>query len=103
MNVIIYSISCHSKPEFISSVEHNFKHFVHAVEIKWFGTILHNLLLCSTEESRLEQYEGEEMMTEFISSTFQQSSSKSMLYCPSSAFLCDKNALLSLLHLLRNQ
>ncbi len=32
------------------------------------------------------------MMIEFISSTFQQSSSKSMLYCPSSAFLCDKNA-----------
>ncbi len=45
------------------------------------GNILQNLLLCSTEESHLERHEGEEMMTEFISSNLQQSSSKSMLYC----------------------
>ncbi len=37
---------------------------------KWFGNIIQNLILCSTEEIRLERHEGEEMMTEFISSNF---------------------------------
>ncbi len=40
--------------------------FVHTVEIK--GN--QNVFLCSTEESHLEWHEGEEMMTEFISSNF---------------------------------
>ncbi len=54
--------------------------FVHTAEIKgnrkWFGDILQNVIFCSTEESHLERHDGE-----------------------GEAFLCDKNALLSLLYL----
>ncbi len=56
-----------------------------------FCNVLQNLLLCSTEESNLERHEGEEIMTEFISSNLfyllylavklAVTSSKSMLYC----------------------
>ncbi len=45
---------------------------------KRFGHIIQHLVLCSTEESRLEQHE--EIMNALLAVTFQQSSSKSMLY-----------------------
>ncbi len=48
--------------------------FVHTVEIKGklngLVTFYKKVILCSTEESHLEWHEGEEMMTEFISSNF---------------------------------